>query len=252
MSYKSDRKVLFLDIENISRPEHIFRTSGKWKRPAGFSADLAYILCFGYKWLHEDEVKCIYRSKESFKANPIGDADIMQDIFDVVSQADVVVTWYGAGHDVPFTCTRLAQAGLYLDRKTPHIDLYKTAKSAFSMSSNRLDAVAEFLGAERKEKIGYDNWPMTWAGDWEAYERIATYCKQDVIVLEDLYKKMLPLVINHPSMNAGNIKGQCSKCGSSNVVKGGFWIAANTTYQKYNCKDCHSAVKGEKLLRPVS
>jgi DNA polymerase elongation subunit (family B) len=247
------RKILFLDIENIARPENIFRTSGKWQRPAGFSSDLAYILCFGYKWLHEPEAKCILKDKKLFKSNPIGDAELMQPIYDVIKEADVVVSWYGAGHDMPFTTARLAASGLYLDRKIPHLDLYKTAKSAFSMSSNRLDAVAEFLGAERKDKISYANWPMTWAGDWDAYKLIADYCEQDVLVLESLYHKMLPLVTNHPNMvKPKSFKepcGQCTKCGSTNVIKAGFWIANQATYQKYACKNCHSHVKGEKVDR---
>ena len=189
-------KVLFFDIENIMAPEHIFN-SGKpsrfQPRQAGFCADLAYILVFGYKWLGDKEAKYIIGKKKDFKDNPLTDEYILDKIYDVMSEADVLVTWYGSGHGYPFTVSRLAKHGKYLDTDIRHVDLQKVATKKLRLSSNRLNNVAKFFGLEQKTQIAKKIWADTWQGNYDSLLEMAEYCKQDVVVLEQIYHKMKQL-----------------------------------------------------------
>jgi hypothetical protein len=130
-------KILFFDIENIFRPEHIFHPGKKGRyssRAAGFCSDLSYVLVFGYAWLGE-EPKSIYMTKGQMKKDPLTDDYILDEIKTIMDQADVVVTWYGKGHDYPFLVSRLAARGNYLDPDIKHID-YQTFYNKVNSKKN--------------------------------------------------------------------------------------------------------------------
>ena len=185
----SELKILFMDLENLVQPKHIFHPGqrGKFGRAAGFCSDLAYILVFGYKWLGQP-AQSIQMTKKQMKENPFTDVYLLDRAREIMDQADVVITWYGRGHDVPFLNSRLSQHGKFLDPKTKHIDLYDVAKRKLRLSSNRLDNVASFFGVENKIKVSHQLWPDTWAGNHESLLTMAEYCRQDVEVLSQVYE----------------------------------------------------------------
>lgn len=250
---KKDLKILFFDIENLHRPEHIFNSGkpGRFSsRPAGFCGDLAYILVFGYKWLGDSKAQSIMATKKDFTGDPLTDSTILKQIHEVMSEADIIVSWYGEGHDFPFTTTRLAQAGMYLDQEIKHIDLMKVAKKAFSLSSNRLNNVAKFFNLELKTDIDKKVWADCWRGDYDALTEMAAYCRQDVEVLHQIYDKLVPLTNRLPHM--GVHKGRCaehscSKCGSTKLEGNGRRVTKLHTYQRLRCLDCGGSTKGVRL-----
>ena len=70
------------------------------------------------------------------------------------------------------------------------------------------------------------------------------YNKQDVILLEQVYLKMLPWTANHPPMNM-DVEA-CPRCGTSGqMVKRGFQYTKTNTYQRVRCGKC----KGWSRLR---
>ncbi len=243
-------KVLFFDIENLMKPEHIFN-SGKPGRfsakPAGFCADLAYILVFGYKWLGDDKAQYIIPSKKDFKQDPTTDITILPQVFDVLNSADVVVTWYGAHHDFPFTTSRLAQQGMYLDQKIKHVDLHAVAKKVLALSSNRLGKVSRFFGQEDKTNISPAVWARTWGGDYDALTEMAEYCVQDVEVLEQVYTKLLPLHSRMPITKAAQAEKTCNTCGGTRLQARGRRVTLKKMYQRYQCQECGSWTSGELL-----
>ena len=105
----NELKILFMDLENIVQPKYIFHPGqrGKFGRAAGFCSDLAYILVFGYKWLGHPP-QAMYMNKKQMKENPFTDIHFLERAKEVMDQADVVVTWYGKGHDVPLLNSRLS------------------------------------------------------------------------------------------------------------------------------------------------
>lgn len=245
------RKVLFLDIENIANSEFFFRTYGIKQIPAGFCADKAYVLMLGYKWLGETDTHCLMRNKKSFIDNPEGDDELMQEIYEIISKADVIVTYYGSGHDMPFLNARLARAGLFLDTRVKHIDMWKVVRSKMRLSSSRMDNIAEFLGTVRKQVVSSKLWAYAWSGNYAALKEMADYCKGDVDTLEDIYIKLRPLITTHPALFIRKTKEEilCTTCGSGETVKLGFWCAQQKTYQKHMCKGCGSYFKGAEIKK---
>lgn len=241
-------KILFLDLENVVHPRHIFHPGkrGKFGRAAGFCSDLAYILVFGYMWLGE-KPKAVYMTKKQMKEDPVTDTHILMQAKAIMEQADVLVTWYGKGHDFPFLVSRLARIGEYLDTEIKHIDLYDIAKKKLRLSSNRLDAVATFFGVENKTKVSHALWPATWAGDHKALLEMADYCKQDVLVLSQVYEKMLGLGLPLPDLAAHSKKQICPSCGGSKLHGNGYRVTKTRRYKRLRCADCGAHHKGDKV-----
>lgn len=243
-----NKKILFMDLENLHRPEHIFNSGkpGRFRpRPAGFCSDLAYILVFGYKWLGDDKARSLTVSKKEFKNDPFDDGPILQEMYDIMMQADIVVTWYGKGHDFPFLTTRLAQKGLYLDTQIKHIDLFQVASKKLRLSSNRLDNVSKFFGQEPKMKIGGKIWADCWSGNYDSLQLMAEYCRQDVEVLEQVYHKMAPLGIGLPTPKQDT--PVCHTCGQATLVGNGTRTTLVNTYRRLRCTSCGSHQKGEVI-----
>lgn len=244
--------ILFMDIENLMRPEHIFHPGKRGKfggRAAGFCADLSYILVFGYKWLGQP-AQSIQLTKKQMKADPFDDTPILMQAYDIMSQAEVVVTWYGEGHDFHFLNTRLARIGKYLDYRMKHIDLYKVANRSLRLSSNRLDNVAAYFGEDRKMKISKTLWPDCWAGNHDSLMKMAEYCRQDCDVLAAVYDHMVNLKTGLPHM--GHMKGldpkkTCEVCGGDKLWSKGYRWTTTGKYQRLQCQACGNHQKGEKL-----
>lgn len=244
-------KILFMDLENVMRPEHIFHPGkpGRFGRAAGFCADLAYILVFGYQWLGEAP-QSLQATKKQFKQDPLTDTYFLDQAAEVMSQADVIVTWYGKGHDVPFLASRLAKHGIYLDTATKHIDLYEVAKKKLRLSSNRLDSVAKFFGLETKMKVSPLLWADCWAGKYESLEAMAEYCRQDCKVLSQVYEKMLGLGVNLPHVGAHSgkdAKTSCGACGGETLIGNGYRVTSKKKYRRLRCTTCGRAQKGEEV-----
>ena len=66
------------------------------------------------------------------------------------------------------------------------------------------------------------------------------YNRQDVVLLEPLYKKLLPWIPNH--INAGlfttKLKPVCPTCGSSHLQSRGETKSKTLTYNRYQCQGC--------------
>ena len=65
------------------------------------------------------------------------------------------------------------------------------------------------------------------------------YNKQDVVLLEKLYVKLLPWITAHPNVGAfQEDKAVCPHCGGIDYQKRGLATAALMQYQRYRCNDC--------------
>lgn len=238
-------KILYLDLENIQRPEHIFHPGARSKfggRAAGFCADLAYVLCFGYKWAGDKKASCLIAKKADFKKDPFDDKKLLLAAKEIIDQADIVVTWYGSGHDMPFLLTRMMAHGISIDHKIKHIDLYKIAKKELRLSSNRLNSAAKFFGLEEKIDIDKIHWPKCWQGDYSSLVTMGEYCAQDVEVLEQVANALGQLVPWPSPKKIAKIKDPtaCSTCLSTNTQHRGFRVTKVRKVQRFQCQDCGS------------
>lgn len=194
-------KVLLYDIE-VS-----YGIARAW-RP-GYNINLSYgdfikhpsIICISYKFEDEEEVHNLrWDSKQD-------DKTLLSLFINVLNQADIIVGHNGDKFDLPWVRTRALFHGLEMRPKYKSVDTLKIARYRHRFPSNRLDDLGDYLGVGRKIKTDRQLWVDTVCnGDKEALNRMVEYCDQDVLLLEDVYKKLI--VQELPSIHVGTLNGK--------------------------------------------
>ena len=212
------------------------------------SANFGYILCIGIKNLNEPNKKTRIYSVDDYplyKKDPTNDSALLEDAGKDLEDAGAWITWYGGGFDVPFVQTRRLFHKMKPLPMVPHIDGWRIAKYKMKLNSNRLATVSTFLEVEEKTALNGPIWIKASAGDRDALRYIKEHCVQDVIVLEQVFKKIRPLMSNSPnlsllkSLEARDGDNQlCPICCSPELEKRGQSITATGARQRYQCKEC--------------
>lgn len=211
-------------------------------------ANQGYLLCFGYKWLHQSKAKVL--SITDFKRDEIwDDSRLLTEATAIYSEADIVVTWYGKRFDVPFFDTRLLLHKRNPIERKPHIDLWETCRYKLSFTSNRLETVGGSLplgpGETKHWKVPVDNWTWVTAGcgDEKSIRKIRFRCKEDVYLTEAAYYKLRSRVDKHPNISLIRSYERpkdipnCSTCGDDRFhVR--QRVTAKTRYLAVQCQGC--------------
>lgn len=177
--------------------------------------------------------------------------EMIEKIWALVDEADAVCHYNGTKFDMP---TLNKEFLLYdLPPPTPYqeIDLLKTARRKFRLASNKLDYVAQFLGLGSKVKhMGMDLWTRCMEGDPSAWKIMEKYNKQDVVLLEKVYTRLLAWIDGHPNMALyvdDLISPTCPKCGSTKVKRNGEGRKGLSIYTRFYCNNCKSSLRGPNL-----
>ena len=201
-----------------------------------------YTLCWAAKWYGEKQVM--------FSSILDGHRKMVRAAHKLLTECDAVCHYNGTKFDIP----TLNKEFLLLDLKPPapykQIDLLRTARSRFRLASNKLDYVAGQLdiGSKLKHK-GFDLWLECMAKDPEAWRTMKRYNKQDVVLLEKVYDRLLPWVNGHPNLSAYEEARCCPKCGSEKNQARGYAYLQTKRYRRFQCTSCgtwHRAQKPEK------
>lgn len=238
-------KILLWDLETLPDPQRVmqvFPSIGNWPGRT-FKANISTIICFGYKWLGDKEASCI-NAWDVPQDHPNDDGYLIHAAYEILKEADCLVTHNGKKFDLKVMNTHLIKYGLPPLHKIPHVDTKIVAKR-ISLYSNRLGDVSKFLGGEDKlENGGWDLWCRVQNGDKKAQELMTSYCKQDVEVLEQVFLGLRPLMTNTevPNYNLYAEDGtlRCPKCGSDKLTKHGVRRRVTGNRQRYLCGDCGS------------
>ena len=231
-------KILIFDIETSFNELHLrtFQLLDKQPRMLPFDSITRErnILTSAWKWLGEKKTDSIAVSRKS----PDDDKQIVKKMLSLFEEADAVVAHYGDKFDMKYILTRAVYHNLPPPPPVKQIDTYKIAKSKFLFNCNRLDYLGKFLGLGRKIKTNQKLWDDCMDGKQKAINDMATYNRQDVDLLEKVYKRLCPFV--PPKVNAAIINGNycCPGCGSKSVQARGFGVNRTTRYQKYQCRSC--------------
>lgn len=253
-------KVLIWDVETSPVLIEAWQT---WEAHALEIKREQYLLSFAYKWLGEDEthVVALPDFRKAYAANPEDDTELVKALHAVLSEADITVAHNGDKFDKKKANARFLKAGLPPTRPSTSVDTLKVARKHFSLSSNRLDALGEYLGVGRKEETGgYSLWQAVMKGDKAAWRRMKRYNKQDVALLEQVYLKLRPWIDTHPNVafvddkfgfNDADIFYSCPACGSENVHREGARRTRTMLHRRVRCVDCGSWFTGvSKKVKP--
>ena len=221
---------------------------------SNLAADFGVVLCVGFKDVGGKKAEVIdildyVNEGEGFNLIK-AERRLLKAVSERLLESDVWLTHFGTHYDLPFVNTRLLYHGLpVLPPKFAMLDTWKISRNRLKLRNNRLITISEFLGTEdEKNAIKPEQWLRALSGHKQSMAYIVEHCRRDVEVLEEVYNRLRPLVLDHPNRNLITPGGGCSVCGSKSVQKRGFHITRTRKYQRFQCQGCGAWSKG---LKPV-
>jgi uncharacterized protein YprB with RNaseH-like and TPR domain len=199
-----------------------------------------FMLSFSWKVLGEKttHVKGLI-DYPGYKSKKDNDKKLMQDIWKVLDEADIVIGHNLDRFDIRKINARFLIHGLPPPSPYRTVDTLKISRKAFKFNSNSLDDLGHSLGLGRKLKhIGFALWLGCMNGDKKSWDVMLRYNALDVDLLEKVYFTMRPWATSHANVNRGD-RDACPKCGSKDILKRGFNYTLYTTTQRFQCKSCH-------------
>ena len=245
----SNPRVLIFDIETAPVLGYVWTL---WNNNVGLNQieNDWYILSWSAKWLGEDEV--MYKDQRDAK-NIEDDKKLLKGIWDLLDEADVVITQNGKAFDVKKLNARFIINGFEPPSSYQHIDTRQIAKRRFGFTSNKLEYMTDKLCDLKKSKhakfSGFELWKQCLKGNKEAWNEMEEYNRMDVLSLEELYTKLIPWD-NSVNFNVyhNSLENACT-CGSTEFKRAGYHMTNSGKYQRYKCKSCGKEYRdGENLL----
>lgn len=230
-------KILVLDIETKPAKAYTFQAYDTNISPEQV-IEPGGTICVGLKWFGD--------KKMYFFADWLhGHEGMLKGVYDMMVEADALVTFNGDRFDLPKLLGEFALAGFPPPPPHTSIDVLKAVKK-FGLFMNRLAHVGPLFGAGKKLKHqGFDLWRGVMDGDPKCQKIMERYCVQDVIVLENLYRKIRSYIRNHPHMGTTK-SAACGACGSTQTQSRGYRRTKAFRIQRIQCMSCGSWSDGRK------
>lgn len=228
---------ILLDIETAPSMAFVW---GMWKQNINpdLLIDRGYIMSCSIKELGKPTVHYLENRTED-------DYEITKDILEWLHKADYIVTHNGKKFDIPFIRARAVVHGLQPPSPHKDIDTLVIAKKTFRFTRNTLANLCEELGVKNCKLThskfpGAKLWVECMKGNDEAWKEMRAYNEMDVISLEEVYLKLRSWYAQHPNITVDDEDEtmRCPKCGSTDVIRKGYFTTNVGRYQKYLCKHC--------------
>ncbi len=235
-------KILFFDIEVSALKT---RSWSMYKANAIKLDESFRILCWSAKW---QGGKHITKGMPDYEYEPgsLDDKHVTQGLWELLNQADVVIGHNVQRFDLRKFNTRAVLHGLRPFEPVKVVDTLKLARQKFAFPSNRLDSLGDILGLGRKTSIGgFDLWEQCEQGNLAAWRKMKAYCKQDVVLLEKVYDKLVSYSSTHPNLAALQDVEGCHVCKSTHIQRRGWTPTPNGTRRRKQCIDCGFWFLGE-------
>jgi hypothetical protein len=120
------------------------------------------------------------------------DTHLLRSLWDLLNEADFVVTQNGRKFDIKKINARLIMKGFIKPSTFRQIDTLEIAKRQFGFTSRKLEYMTEKLcsmnvKSKHKKFPGFELWAECLKDNTEAWEEMEEYNKGDVLSLEELY-----------------------------------------------------------------
>jgi hypothetical protein len=212
-------KRLFFDIETSPNIGWFWRSTYNTNISTDQIEEERKVICVSYKWENSDKVEHLFWDENK------SDKTLLEKFSKILLQADEVVAHNGDRFDIPWLRTRCLMFGIPFPTYIKSLDTLRKVRSMFNFQSNRLDYIAKFLGLEGKISTSINLWKTVVFKDItskeykEALNEMLVYCDYDVILLEDVYKKISSYIKpnTHVGVHNGENKCSCPTCGGTNV-----------------------------------
>ena len=241
-------KILLLDIETLPGEGYFFDPRIDYLSADKVIKDVS-IACWAAKWLFEPEIMGeTVSAKDAFNRN---DRSVLDGIWKLIDQADIVVFHNGLNFDMPVLYGRFVTYGMKPPAHPATVDTCKTAKTVFKFNYNGLDQLGQRFGIGKKLDTSFTDWRNCLTNDKSATEALnymLTYCKNDIApLLEDVYLTMLPYIPNHPNLGLWSLnEGDCCKnCESTDLYwEGKPYSTPQGLWKSWRCNACGAVGRG--------
>jgi hypothetical protein len=207
------------------------------------------VLSFAAKWLGE---KVVTYFGTGSQRDVRDDKGIMQKLWRLLDEADVIITQNGKRFDEPIVRGRFLVHGLGLPSPYKHIDTCQLAKK-LGLPSTKLEFLAsqacpELPKLKHKRFPGQDLWTECLAGNRSAWKEMEAYNKRDVEATERVYKWLQPFGTN-VNFNLFHDRAiTVCNCGSTDLRNKGYVYTASGKFQSYRCQSCGLYHKSKENL----
>lgn len=247
-----------LDIETTP---HTVHTWGLFNQTVGLSqlVEPTRLLCAAAKWVGERKVH--FAVGEEWYGKVLDESHTgLLGLWQLLDEADAVITYNGDRFDIPHLNREFVLAGMGMPAPFASIDLLKTMRRQFRFASNKLDHVAQQLGAGGKVKHpGFQLWLDCMAGDEKAWRTMRRYNVGDVRITEKSYLIVRGWIKSHPTVqlfdttsqptdSAATATSNCPTCGSTKVQSRGTARTVVSTFQRFQCTKCGRWFRGSKRI----
>lgn len=237
-------KVLLFDIETAPNLSYVW---GHYEQNVIAHQREWYTLCFVAKWLgSKNMITSALPDYKEYRKDPENDRQVVQAIWDLLNEADIVIAHNGDKFDIRKVNARFVFHGMSPPEPYQTIDTLKVARKYFAFNSNKLTDIGEHLGLGKKvETGGFELWKGCMQGDKKSWKKMIEYNKQDVNLLEKVYLELRSWMTNHPSFGAFVEDNVCPNCSSKHIQKRGVGVTRVSKYQRFQCQDCGAWSKGK-------
>lgn len=230
-------RILLVDIETSPNLGYVW---GKWEQNVIAVKEYGHIISVAYKWLDE---KLTYgvglNGFKGYTKDKSNDKQLVNRIWELLDEADIVVSHNGKAFDIKKINARFAYHNIKPPSPYKQVDTKLAAKLNFNFTSNSLDDLCDYLKIGRKIQTGgFDLWLGCMAGDKKSWESMIQYNRNDVILLEKIYLRLLPFMQNHPNLGTILQDKVCPKCGSVKLQSRGVSGTQTAIYRNAQCQKC--------------
>ena len=222
-------RILVLDIETAPGTAYIW---GLRDQNIGLNQVIEHprVLCFAAQWLGDKRM--MFHSEREGREQMIAAA------WDLLDEADVVVTYNGPRFDIPHLQREMVELGYSPPSPWIDVDLLAEVRRNFRFLSNKLGAVLERLGLDAKDDPGgFATWKGVMEGDDKAWRRMEKYNRIDVAVTASLYLWLADgwLRLPHAGLFSGDMRS-CYACGSRSLTPDGIVRTKANAYLRLACE----------------
>lgn len=237
-------KTLIYDIE-VSPCLGWFWGTGKTSIGAHQILRPGKIICISYRFTDWPEGKVEHlRWKPKRRNNrfsvPYTDKYLVKEFAKIAEEADIIVGHNGDNFDKKWINTRLAYYGFPTLEHVLTEDTLKQVRQQFRLPSFRLDFVCKYFNIPGKLSTVTGLWQKIVFEDKPEYlDEMVAYCDQDVLILDQLYKRIYPYVKHR--INRGIYNGEiniCPRCGSKHRESKGHTYTTMGKFKSWLCKNC--------------
>lgn len=157
------------------------------------NANFGWMYCWSIKVKDEKTIISACVNKKEIQDGTL-DKRIVSELVEALKGFTAIYTYYGTGFDFPFARTRALSHGLEFIPygELEHHDLYYLVKSKLRLHRNRLENACELVGIKGKTHLDPEKWVLANTGNEDAIKYIFNHNVADVVILEELHKKLAP------------------------------------------------------------